>query len=71
MATLDWLHLISVEPKRVADMLSEFLMVNNFPTAPIHGDRTQRETALATFRTGHTLIMVATAVAACAWIFPA
>ena len=60
------LTLIFVETKRMADMLSEFLMVNNFPATSIHGDRTQREreTALATFRTGRSPIMVATAVAA-------
>ena len=60
------LTLIFVETKRMADMLSEFLMVNNFPATSIHGDRTQREreTALATFRSGRTPIMVATAVAA-------
>ena len=60
------LTLIFVETKRMADMLSDFLMVNNFPATSIHGDRTQREreTALATFRGGRTPIMVATAVAA-------
>jgi ATP-dependent RNA helicase DDX3X len=58
--------LIFVETKRMADMLSEFLMQNEFPATSIHGDRTQRERemALATFRSGRTPIMVATAVAA-------
>ncbi|KAI0027561.1 P-loop containing nucleoside triphosphate hydrolase protein [Vararia minispora EC-137] len=60
------LTLVFVETKRMADMLSEFLLHNNFPTTSIHGDRTQRERemALQTFRTGRTPIMVATAVAA-------
>ncbi len=60
------LTLVFVETKRMADMLSDFLMGNNLPATSIHGDRTQREreTALHTFRTGRTPIMVATAVAA-------
>lgn len=60
------LTLVFVETKRMADMLSDFLMSNNLPATSIHGDRTQREreTALQTFRTGRTPIMVATAVAA-------
>jgi ATP-dependent RNA helicase DDX3X len=60
------LTLIFVETKRMADMLSDFLMDNHFPATSIHGDRTQRERehALATFRSGRTPIMVATAVAA-------
>ncbi|KAJ7234623.1 P-loop containing nucleoside triphosphate hydrolase protein [Mycena haematopus] len=60
------LTLVFVETKRMADMLSDFLMTNNLPATSIHGDRTQRERemALQTFRTGRTPIMVATAVAA-------
>lgn len=60
------LSLVFVETKRMADMLSDFLMSNNLPATSIHGDRTQRERemALQTFRTGRTPIMVATAVAA-------
>ncbi|TDL23756.1 DEAD-domain-containing protein [Rickenella mellea] len=60
------LTLVFVETKRMADMLSDFLMSHNLPATSIHGDRTQREreTALATFRQGRTPIMVATAVAA-------
>ena len=60
------LTLVFVETKRMADMLSDFLMANNLPATSIHGDRTQREreTALHTFRSGRTPIMVATAVAA-------
>ncbi|KAG2011336.1 RNA helicase [Coprinopsis cinerea AmutBmut pab1-1] len=60
------LTLVFVETKRMADMLSDFLIGNNMPATSIHGDRTQRERemALQTFRTGRTPIMVATAVAA-------
>ncbi|KAI5121879.1 hypothetical protein M0805_001085 [Coniferiporia weirii] len=60
------LTLIFVETKKMADMLSDFLMGNNLPATSIHGDRTQREreTALSTFRQGVTPILVATAVAA-------
>ena len=60
------LTLVFVETKRMADLLSDFLMGNNLPATSIHGDRTQRERemALQTFRTGRTPIMVATAVAA-------
>lgn len=60
------LTLIFVETKRMADMLSDFLMDSNLPATAIHGDRTQteRERALATFRSGRTPVMVATAVAA-------
>lgn len=60
------LTLIFVETKKMADMLSDFLMMNNLPATSIHGDRTQRERehALATFRQGVTPILVATAVAA-------
>ncbi|KAF8628953.1 hypothetical protein AX15_003628 [Amanita polypyramis BW_CC] len=60
------LTLVFVETKRMADMLSDFLMTHNLPATSIHGDRTQRERemALQTFRTGRTPILVATAVAA-------
>ncbi|KAJ3729935.1 putative DED1-ATP-dependent RNA helicase [Lentinula guzmanii] len=60
------LTLVFVETKRMADMLSDFLIQNQWHATSIHGDRTQREreTALQTFRNGHTPIMVATAVAA-------
>ncbi|TFK88423.1 ATP-dependent RNA helicase ded-1 [Polyporus arcularius HHB13444] len=60
------LTLVFVETKRMADMLSDFLLGNNLPATSIHGDRTQRERemALQTFRTGRTPILVATAVAA-------
>ncbi|KAG7093547.1 ATP-dependent RNA helicase ded1 [Marasmius oreades] len=60
------LTLIFVETKKMADLLSDFLMGNSLPATSIHGDRTQREreNALHTFRTGRTPVMVATAVAA-------
>lgn len=60
------LTLIFVETKRMADMLSDFLVYSNIPATSIHGDRTQREReyALDLFRSGRTSILVATAVAA-------
>lgn len=60
------LTLIFVETKKMADMLSDFLLRANIGATSIHGDRTQRERerALELFRTGKTPIMVATAVAA-------
>ncbi|EMD39189.1 hypothetical protein CERSUDRAFT_81950 [Gelatoporia subvermispora B] len=60
------LTLVFVETKRMADMLSDFLLASNLPATSIHGDRTQRERELAlqTFRSGRTPILVATAVAA-------
>jgi ATP-dependent RNA helicase DDX3X len=63
---LNGLTLVFVETKRMADMLSDFLMNNRLPATSIHGDRTQREReqALDTFRKGRTPILVATAVAA-------
>ena len=58
--------MIFVETKRMADMLSDFLLSHNFSATSIHGDRTQRERemALDAFRTGRAPLMVATAVAA-------
>lgn len=60
------LTLIFVETKRMADMLSDFLLRSKIGATSIHGDRTQRERerALELFRSGKTPIMVATAVAA-------
>jgi len=60
------LTLVFVETKRMADMLSEFLLSSSFVATSIHGDRTQRERemALQTFRQGRTPVLVATAVAA-------
>ncbi|KAF6009920.1 DEAD-box ATP-dependent RNA helicase [Brettanomyces bruxellensis] len=60
------LTLIFVETKRMADILSDFLISQNFPATSIHGDRTQseRERALELFKSGRAPILVATAVAA-------
>jgi len=60
------LTLIFVETKRMADILSQYLVEHGQPATSIHGDRTQRERefALDTFRKGRTPILVATAVAA-------
>ncbi|KAG9309890.1 putative DED1-ATP-dependent RNA helicase [Chiua virens] len=60
------LTLVFVETKRMADMLSDFLVANHLLATSIHGDRSQRERELAlqTFRTGRTPFLVATAVAA-------
>ena len=60
------LTLIFVETKRLADQLTDFLIMQNFRATAIHGDRTQaeRERALAAFRAGTANILVATAVAA-------
>ncbi|OMJ28209.1 ATP-dependent RNA helicase ded1 [Smittium culicis] len=60
------LTLIFVETKRMADILNNFLLDNNYNSTSIHGDRTQRERerALESFRSGRCTIMVATAVAA-------
>lgn len=60
------LTLVFVETKRMADMLSDYLLTNRIHATSIHGDRSQRERemALATFRQGKTPVMVATAVAA-------
>eukprot|EP00042_Codosiga_hollandica_P051266 m.626697 g.626697 ORF g.626697 m.626697 type:complete len:651 (-) comp58246_c0_seq6:117-2069(-) len=60
------LILVFVETKKGADQLEDFLYREGYPSTSIHGDRTQseREFALATFRSGKTPILVATAVAA-------
>ncbi|CCH59258.1 hypothetical protein TBLA_0B04200 [Henningerozyma blattae CBS 6284] len=60
------LTLIFVETKRMADELTDFLIMQNFRATAIHGDRTQseRERALHAFRNGRADLLVATAVAA-------
>ena len=65
-ASNDNLTLIFVETKRMADQLTDFLIMQNFSATAIHGDRSQaeRERALAAFRSGRANILVATAVAA-------
>ncbi|KAG0515006.1 hypothetical protein BDA96_10G241500 [Sorghum bicolor] len=59
------LTLVFVETKREADSLRYFLQSKGFPATAIHGDRTQqeRESALKSFKSGTTPIMVATDVA--------
>ncbi|XP_065855742.1 DEAD-box ATP-dependent RNA helicase 37-like [Euphorbia lathyris] len=60
------LTLVFVETKKGADSLEHWLCINGFPATTIHGDRTQqeRETALRSFKSGKTPILVATDVAA-------
>lgn len=58
--------LVFVEQKKNADFLATFLSSEGLPTTSIHGDRMQseRETALADFKSGHRNILIATDVAA-------
>ncbi|KAI4971837.1 hypothetical protein ZWY2020_002751 [Hordeum vulgare] len=60
------LTLVFVETKREADSLRYWLYNKGFPATAIHGDRTQeeRESALRSFKSGLTPIMVATDVVA-------
>ncbi|XP_030547565.1 DEAD-box ATP-dependent RNA helicase 37-like [Rhodamnia argentea] len=60
------LTLVFVETKKGADALENWLCGNGFPATSIHGDRTQqeRESALRSFKSGRTPILVATDVAA-------
>jgi len=60
------LTLAFVETKKGADALETFLEREGYPVTSIHGDRSQRERedALASFKSGRTPILVATAVAA-------
>lgn len=62
----DSLTLVFVETKRGADALEDFLYREEYNATSIHGDKSQyeREDALASFRSGRTPILVATAVAA-------
>ncbi|KAK9836174.1 hypothetical protein WJX81_006875 [Elliptochloris bilobata] len=64
--TVEGLTLVFVETKRGADALEDYLAGNGFPATSIHGDRSQqeRESALRSFRSGRTPILVATDVAA-------
>ena len=66
LAATDSLTLTFVETKKGADALEHFLDREGYPVTSIHGDRSQRERedALASFKTGRTPILVATAVAA-------
>ena len=58
------LTLVFVETKKGADALDDYLYHEGYPATSIHGDRTQREreAALASFKSGRTPILVATAV---------
>lgn len=58
------LTLVFVETRKGADALEHFLYQEHYPATSIHGDRSQRERehSLATFRSGRTPILVATAV---------
>ncbi|XP_040573713.1 probable ATP-dependent RNA helicase DDX4 [Lepeophtheirus salmonis] len=58
--------LVFVETKKNTDFLASWLSENNVPTTSIHGDRlqSQREQALADFRSGKYPVLVSTAVAA-------
>lgn len=58
------LILVFVETKKGADILNYNLLRENFSATCIHGDRNQRdrEDALASFRSGETPVLVATAV---------
>lgn len=60
------LTLIFVETKKGADALEDYLINNGLPATSIHGDRSQseRESALRSFKTARTPILVATDVAA-------
>ncbi|XP_049851719.1 uncharacterized protein LOC126326595 [Schistocerca gregaria] len=64
--SIEGLTLIFVETKRLADYLEAQLYKQGFPSTSIHGDRSQpeRESALNSFRTGRTPILVATDIAA-------
>ncbi|SCU85093.1 LAMI_0C10110g1_1 [Lachancea mirantina] len=65
-ASDDGLTLIFVETKRMADALTDFLIMQDLKATAIHGDRSQgeRERALGAFRSGKANLLVATAVAA-------
>lgn len=65
-AATSGLTLIFVETKRMADQLTDFLIMQDFRATAIHGDRSQaeRERALGSFKTGRADLLVATAVAA-------
>jgi len=64
--------LVFMETKRGADSLARFLHDKGFPVTSIHEDCTQREReeAVRRFKSGQTLILVATAVASRGLDFP-
>lgn len=57
--------LIFVTTKMAADMLSDFLHDDGWPVFALHGDKSQAERTriLNNFRSGRTLVMIATDVA--------
>lgn len=58
--------MVFVEAKKTADFLASYLSGQGYKATSIHGDRyqSQREEALADFRTGRMPVLVATSVAA-------
>lgn len=60
----DALTLVFVETKKGCDALDDFLYAQRYQCTCIHGDRSQsqREEALKSFKSGMSLILVATAV---------
>lgn len=60
------LTLVFVETKKGADALEDYIRSHGFGATSIHGDRSQqeRESALRSFRSGQTPVLVATDVAA-------
>lgn len=58
--------MIFMEHKKQADILAFFLLQQKYPSTSIHGDRlqSQREAALADFKSGKAKIIVCTSVAA-------
>lgn len=58
--------MIFLEHKKQADILAFYLLQKKYPCTSIHGDRlqSQRETALAEFKSGKSKIIVCTSVAA-------
>jgi ATP-dependent RNA helicase RhlE len=62
----DGVFLVFTETKRLADRLSQVLIANKHDVVTLHSDRSQsqRNRALASFRSGHARVLVATDVAA-------
>lgn len=58
--------LIFVETKKGCDQVTKQLRMNGWPALSIHGDKSQdeRDWVLAEFKSGRSLIMIATDVAA-------
>lgn len=58
--------IVFTSTKRTADNLSRHLRRDHYDAVAIHGDKTQneRDAAMADFRSGRAMIMIATDVAA-------